>query len=73
MAEEIIFCGPQVVLEVAAGQGPQGPPGEFPEAPLDGKAYARQDGGWVELPITSPNGQWRLQVTNEGIVEAVEL
>lgn len=43
------------------------------EAPEDGKAYGRKDGQWVELPITSPNGLWRIGVSDEGIVEAIEL
>lgn len=76
MAEEIIFCGSQVVLEVAAGQGPQGPPGEFPEAPMDGKFYSRQNGAWVEVPdpsiLTAPDGsRWRQVVDNQGLLDIV--
>ena len=29
-------------------QGPPGPP-SFPDAPSDGKMYARKDGAWVEI------------------------
>lgn len=35
--------------------GPQGPPGadgDVPEAPKDGKQYARKDGAWVEVAAT---------------------
>jgi hypothetical protein len=30
-------------------RGPKGDPGEFPDAPNDGKLYARQNGAWVEI------------------------
>ena len=36
-------------------QGPQGPKGDpgdlFPDAPNDGKLYARRNGAWVEIVI----------------------
>lgn len=54
------------VIEVNAGPrglpGPQGPRGEkgedggVPEAPLDGAAYARQSGAWVEALPASARG-----------------
>lgn len=41
-----------VVIKSQGTQGPMGPqglPGEIPEAPLDGKQYAREAGDWVSI------------------------
>jgi hypothetical protein len=40
----------RVLLNIAI-PGPQGEPGavSFPDAPADGKLYARRDGAWVEI------------------------
>lgn len=45
------------------------------EAPEDGKAYVRQDGGWVEAgAFASPDGSvWQMRITNDGVLETIKL
>src|SRR5690606_30076532 len=46
--------GPQGVAGPQGETGPQGPPGtSFPDAPADGRTYARRDNAWVEIDPAS--------------------
>ena len=47
-------AGDSIEVRAAGGSGTSSGGGSFPEAPQDGKMYARQDGAWVE--VTSGTG-----------------
>lgn len=48
-------AGDKIEIRAAGGNGVSTGGGDFPEAPQDGKKYARQDGAWVEI-IESTGG-----------------
>lgn len=73
-----VFPNFSVTVQQPIVQGPtasEGGPVWTTEAPEDGKAYVRQDGGWVEAgAFASPDGSvWKLRITNDGVLETIKL